>query len=324
MSPFLFKNSDGCFFTDAGNKDVPEGENPGSPHHQHPLFQHGVCQWPGCDSNFTDLVSFLKHVGHEHVLDDKTTAQARVQMQIVAQLEHSLSKERERLQAMMAHLHLTKDNAKSATKTPIINNADQRNERSQSEGPPSHSVSPPVSTCENNLRPKSPPLKMRPPPVPPMSGPPPGSLAAMQQAVSAAAAAAGGFGHLPNFNSHGNIGLPPTPLSALTAAARGSAAAAAAAAAAAGLTHPPTSMANHIRRRMTEKAPPLPMSNGLPYMFDRAGLDIAQGKILIQNWVKKCYQIFLLEIHRNREFYRTNDVRPPFTYASLIRQVSPL
>ena len=165
---------------------------------------------------------------------------------------------------------------------------------------------------------------MIPPPVPPMSGPPPGSLAAMQQAVSAAAAAAGGFGHLPNFNSHGNIGLPPTPLSALTAAARGSAAAAAAAAAAAGLTHPPTSMANHIRRRMTEKAPPLPMSNGLPYMFDRAGLDIAQGKIFIQNWVKKCYQIFLLEIHRNREFYRTNDVRPPFTYASLIRQVSPL
>ena len=48
-----------------------------SPIHQHPLFQHGVCQWPGCDSNFNDLVSFLKHVGHEHVLDDKSTAQAR-------------------------------------------------------------------------------------------------------------------------------------------------------------------------------------------------------------------------------------------------------
>ena len=203
---------------------------------------------------------------------------SRVQMQIVAQLEHSLSKERERLQAMMAHLHLTKDSAKSASKTPNLI-IDRNIERSQSEGPPSHSVSPPVSTCENNLRPKSPPLKMRPPPVPPMAGPPPGSLAAMQQAVSAAAAAAGGFGHLPNFNSHGNIGLPPTPLSALTAAARGSAAAAAAAAAAAGLTHPPSSMANHIRRRMTEKAPPLPMSNGLPYMFDRAGLDIAQGML---------------------------------------------
>ena len=51
--------------------------SPSSPLHQHPLFQHGVCQWPGCDSNFTELVSFLKHVGQEHVLDDKSTAQAR-------------------------------------------------------------------------------------------------------------------------------------------------------------------------------------------------------------------------------------------------------
>ena len=211
-------------------------------------------------------------------------------MQIVAQLEHSLSKERERLQAMMAHLHLTKDSNKKSEAdlpTPPGNPMRKpsmlmdRNERSQSEGPMSHpAISPPISAIENNSRPKTPPLKMRPPPVPPMTGPPPGSLAAMQQAVSAAAAAAGGFGHLPNFNSHGNIGLPPTPLSALTAAARGSAAAAAAAAAAAGLTHPPSSMANHIRRRMTEKAPPLPMSNGLPYMFDRAGLDIAQGKVI--------------------------------------------
>ena len=31
--------------------------------------------------------------------------------------------------------------------------------------------------------------------------------------------------------------------------------------------------------------------------------------------------LYCAEIHRNREFYRTHDVRPPFTYASLIRQV---
>ena len=29
-----------------------------------------------------------------------------------------------------------------------------------------------------------------------------------------------------------------------------------------------------------------------------------------------------LEIQRNRDFYKSTDVRPPFTYASLIRQVS--
>ena len=111
---------------------------------------------------------------------------------------------------------------------------------------------------------------------PAMSGhPPPGSLAAMQQAVSAAAAAAGGFGHLPSLTGHPSMGLPGTPLSALHAAARGQAVAAAAAA---GLTHPPTSISNHMRRRMVDKVPPIPMSNGLPYMFDRAGLDIAQGR----------------------------------------------
>ena len=57
------------------NQDAPPTTT--SPIHQHPLFQNGVCQWPGCDSNFNDLVAFLKHVGHEHVLDDKSTAQAR-------------------------------------------------------------------------------------------------------------------------------------------------------------------------------------------------------------------------------------------------------
>ena len=30
------------------------------------------------------------------------------------------------------------------------------------------------------------------------------------------------------------------------------------------------------------------------------------------------------EISRNKEFYRTQDVRPPFTYAALIRQVKYL
>ena len=102
-------------------------------------------------------------------------------MQIVAQLEHSLSKERERLQAMMAHLHLTKDSNTKSEANSVGSGGNQmrkpslmmdRNERSQSEGPPSHPpMSPPVSNLDNNSRPKTPPLKMRPPPVPPpMSG----------------------------------------------------------------------------------------------------------------------------------------------------------
>lgn len=39
-----------------------------------------------------------------HVLDDRSTAQTKVQIQIVEQLESQLSKEQHRLEAMMSHL----------------------------------------------------------------------------------------------------------------------------------------------------------------------------------------------------------------------------
>lgn len=60
------------------------------------------------DDTLLALLSIYRHLSMEHCLDDRTTAQARVQMQVVNQLEIHLQKERERLQAMMQHLHLTK------------------------------------------------------------------------------------------------------------------------------------------------------------------------------------------------------------------------
>ncbi|XP_027002424.1 forkhead box protein P1-B isoform X7 [Tachysurus fulvidraco] len=75
-------------------------------HHSHPLYAHGVCKWPGCEAVFDDFQSFLKHLNNEHALDDRSTAQCRVQMQVVQQLELQLAKDKERLQAMMTHLHV--------------------------------------------------------------------------------------------------------------------------------------------------------------------------------------------------------------------------
>lgn len=54
------------------------------------------------------LVYLCRHLNTEHILDDRSTAQARVQMQVVSQLELQLQKERDRLQAMMHHLHMSK------------------------------------------------------------------------------------------------------------------------------------------------------------------------------------------------------------------------
>ncbi|XP_056304913.1 forkhead box protein P1a isoform X2 [Danio aesculapii] len=84
------------------------------PQSSHPLYSHGVCKWPGCDAVFGDFQSFLKHLNSEHALDDKSTAQCRVQMQVVQQLELQLAKDKERLQAMMAHLHVKSTETKPA------------------------------------------------------------------------------------------------------------------------------------------------------------------------------------------------------------------
>ncbi|XP_072305223.1 forkhead box protein P1-B-like isoform X3 [Eucyclogobius newberryi] len=70
----------------------------------HALYGNGMCKWPGCETVFGDFNAFLKHLNSEHTLDDKSTAQCRVQMQVVQQLEVQLKKDKERLQAMMAHL----------------------------------------------------------------------------------------------------------------------------------------------------------------------------------------------------------------------------
>ncbi|XP_075987055.1 forkhead box transcription factor P isoform X4 [Anticarsia gemmatalis] len=81
----------------------------GSEMEEHPLFGRGVCKWPGCDALAEDYQAFLKHLEAAHTLDDRSAAQARVQMQVVAQLELQLRRERDRLAAMMRHLHAARD-----------------------------------------------------------------------------------------------------------------------------------------------------------------------------------------------------------------------
>ncbi|KAL2299957.1 hypothetical protein Nmel_012813 [Mimus melanotis] len=60
----------------------------------------------------------FRHLNSEHALDDRSTAQCRVQMQVVQQLELQLAKDKERLQAMMTHLHV-KSTEPKATPQPL-------------------------------------------------------------------------------------------------------------------------------------------------------------------------------------------------------------
>ncbi|MEJ1287988.1 forkhead box P4 [Cricetulus griseus] len=177
----------------------------------HPLYGHGECKWPGCETLCEDLGQFIKHLNTEHALDDRSTAQCRVQMQVVQQLEIQLAKESERLQAMMAHLHMRPSEPK----------------------------------------PFSQPLN-----------PVPGSSSFSKVTVSA----------------------DPFPD---------------------GLVHPPTSAAAPV----TPLRPP-----GLGSASLHSG-----GPARRRSSDKFCSPISS-ELAQNHEFYKNADVRPPFTYASLIRQ----
>uniref|UniRef100_A0A7M4EZZ0 Forkhead box P4 n=1 Tax=Crocodylus porosus TaxID=8502 RepID=A0A7M4EZZ0_CROPO len=181
-------------------------EIPGS----HPLYGHGECKWPGCETLCEDLGQFVKHLNTEHALDDRSTAQCRVQMQVVQQLEIQLAKESERLQAMMAHLHMRPSEPK----------------------------------------PFSQPLNL----------------------VSSATLSKSTSDTFPD-----------------------------------GLPHPPTSAT----------APITPLRQG-PSVISSSTLHNV-GPIRRRNSEKFCTPISS-ELAQNHEFYKNADVRPPFTYASLIRQ----
>ncbi|XP_017766831.1 PREDICTED: forkhead box protein P1-like isoform X3 [Eufriesea mexicana] len=233
----------------------------------HPLYGHGVCKWPGCEVICEDYQAFLKHLNTEHTLDDRSTAQARVQMQVVSQLEIQLQKERDRLTAMMHHLHVAKQMASpeppkssessTGSSIPKLNLSTAL----MSQPPPNFNVSQ-VSTLVSAVRsPAVPPSVGAPmPPIPNMS-----NMSGMP----------------PLSNMAGSMPTMPTM----------------------------PSMAGPIRRRISDKSA-LSSVGGLydegtvrrRVAVDRSGIDINE------------------DIQQNREFYKNTDFRPPYTYASLIRQ----
>ncbi|NXV42554.1 FOXP4 protein, partial [Uria aalge] len=178
----------------------------------HPLYGHGECKWPGCETLCEDLGQFVKRWllwGQWRTL----CAQRRgwgLGGQLLRAVGISLAKESERLQAMMAHLHMRPSEPK----------------------------------------PFSQPLNL----------------------VSSATLSKSTSDTFPD-----------------------------------GLPHPPTSAT----------APITPLRQG-PSVISSSTLHNV-GPIRRRNSEKFCTPISS-ELAQNHEFYKNADVRPPFTYASLIRQ----
>ncbi|KAL3851996.1 hypothetical protein ACJMK2_015685 [Sinanodonta woodiana] len=236
--------------------------------HINPLFRHGLCKWPGCDNQFEDYGSFLKHLNTEHVLDDRSTAQARVQMQVVNQLEVQLQREKELLLAMMQHLHMK----------PVRDREEREREAKAvaiaAAAAVELSMKLPVVTS-----PVSSPSKL------------PSSSASSQSLTSLSQRSPPTSISVPSLTSASGVGVasttptllipPPSTLSTSIAMS--------------------TSMSSH-QQSSSQPTTPTGLGPMRRRVSDKSNLPISA------------------EIQRNREFYKTTDVRPPFTYASLIRQ----
>ncbi len=270
----------------------------------HPLFSHGVCRWTGCETPLDGPAQFRRHLEREHVLNDRSTAQTRVQVQIVSQLKLQLKKEEDRLEAMMRHLHPREEAAAAevavAAEATTVEEEEEEEEgkkhRQQQRQQQQHSQAKGPKRSPSGLHLNS------------FFGGLGGAFSVMSPTES-------------------RLPLPPPPQQQQHQQQQQQQSAAP--------PPPPPLLPNGLiengrsgggggggggRRSFAEpKVPKLPLP---PYVEEMplrmvngggggggggrgaAGLDPEN------------------EIARNRDFYRSQDVRPPFTYAALIRQVS--
>ncbi|XP_033745372.1 forkhead box protein P1-like isoform X2 [Pecten maximus] len=227
----------------------------------HALFRHCLCKWPGCDTHCEDYMSFLKHLSAEHILDDRSTAQARVQMQVVSQLEIQLTREKDLLQEMMKHLHMKPTDSKPHSGLSVSSETSQKSLTTHSPPITSSNLLSQLPSPNKSLTVSSNPLKLS---------------------------------HLPLSMS---VSAPPTPV---------------------GLVGNPMSLPLLIppplgQTPVSKPSTPLSQASSLPTTPTSAGP-------MRRRVSDKCNLPISAEIQRNRDFYKSTDVRPPFTYASLIRQ----
>ncbi|VDM63303.1 unnamed protein product [Angiostrongylus costaricensis] len=199
----------------------------------HPLWQHNLCAWPECNQPCENLTVFLNHLSQVHTFNERSTSDMRIQVELVDNLEHRLTKERNRLQAMMQHLHM-----KQSSDTIEPNSAPLRSPKQE---PSFTTISSTLSTQGAHL------------------------LVLLQS-------------------------LPSVSLSISEADTKP-------------LCVPASSAVS---------------SDGSPNSNDlQAQKPFVPRRSRISD---KSVLPISADIARNREFYRANDVRPPYTYASLIRQ----
>nr|CAB3246948.1 FoxP [Phallusia mammillata] len=261
--------------TRGSRESTPESRTQAS---TQPLFAHGVCKWPGCDVECSDVSAFSRHLNGCHRLDDKSTAQCRVQMQVVEQLEKQASQERERLEAMMAHLHMDGKDGRTESRdsgaVELYGPVGGKSDSIKSNGISAN------SQMNNNVASSN-----------------QHSMALAFPTPNAPAAAAAAASMSMSSRGHNPLSLPSSPISNQH------------------ISGFPTSL--FPTTSSVPSSPPLFASS----MTNQAMSNGPRDTMLHPNKRRHSAGVPIsADLSQNQEFYRNADVRPPFTYASLIRQ----
>ncbi|XP_068758935.1 forkhead box protein P1-like isoform X1 [Montipora capricornis] len=230
----------------------------------HPLFHHNICQWPGCEAFCENYQQFMHHLNADHALNERSTAQARVQMQVVMHLELQMNKERERLSAMMNHLHTPKVSPHSPTTNSELEDEASKHEPPSQAQPHLHDPHPSTHSHLSTLDGA---------PSPQHSTP----LTTRQEVPM----------------------TPASPLPTMGSPLRNHP-----------LTPPPNITVRDIANSAADSVT----------IVGAAGCHIMDEKPVHVKRRKGDPDGIALDIQRSADFYQKADVRPPFTYASLIRQ----
>ncbi|CAL1541876.1 unnamed protein product [Lymnaea stagnalis] len=261
----------------SSSKDAVANGNVSNP--THPLYINRCCKWPNCEAHIEEFSGFIKHLNTEHQLDDRSTAQSRVQSEVVSSLEAQLAFQKKVLRAMTDHLH-------QQTLAPPAPTPQPQPQPTSLSTPFSSSMSMSASSMSASSAQMSPKLShdMKHNNIIP-------SLLPKQSMLNPFL----GSPFLPT------VSMAPSPIMQMTPSHR-----------------PPPLVSTPGGHPSSSSLPPTPTNGGGG--SSRGGGSDGGGGPVRRRVSDKCNLPISAEIQRNREFYKNTDVRPPFTYASLIRQ----
>ncbi|CAD6190754.1 unnamed protein product [Caenorhabditis auriculariae] len=266
---------------------------------QNALWQHNMCGWPACEFPCDSLAALLRHLHEYHPFSERTVEEMRAQIEKVETLEHRLTVERNRLQGMMQHLRMKPS---PDTTTPSLGKAEPQSPIRSPKHEPCALSYPVISQPTSNFNPEAPASTS------PAQMSPPTSMAADSSVQQPSSTSSTSF-----------LTVPATPSVSHSASVT----------VAAPLTpQPPKHSLNTMPPLITHSHSVGPVCGLTP--LQRAA-SIASTETSPNPDLKpfvprrsrisdKTVQPISSDIAKNRDFYRSNDVRPPYTYASLIRQ----